>query len=62
MAVRISSKSQFNGFKLGLISGPCKYDDGITVQLTNPSQEGVAQYACIQTERGDTIVPLIKHD
>lgn len=61
MPVKISSEHQFKGFKLGLISGPCKFDEGITVNLTNPKFSDIAEYVCIQIGRGDTITPIEKH-
>lgn len=54
-AVKISSR-ELRGSKLGIVAGPCKYDDGgIDVYLT-----GLSQFFCVQTERGDTIVRIGK--
>lgn len=50
------SGSEFKGFKLGLVVGLCKHNDGgIYVWLTGDSRPGFSVYTCIQTERGDTI-------
>jgi hypothetical protein len=47
---------EFKGVKLGLVVGPCRYNDGgINVWLTGDSTPGHSVYTCIQTERGDTI-------
>jgi hypothetical protein len=47
---------EFKGAKLALIVGWCKHNDGgIYVWLTGDSTPGHSVYACIQTERGDTI-------
>ena len=58
--VKVSSQSQFDGFKLGLTTGICRYDGGIEVWLTGDSTPDQSVYACIQTERGDTIVSIEK--
>ena len=59
--VKVSSKSQFRGYKLGLVQGPCKYKDGgITVLMTSESSADESVYRCIQIERGDTIVSIEK--
>ena len=53
-AVKIQS-AELHKPRLGRISHVCKYDGGIQVQLIKPSIEGVTEYICIQTERGDKI-------
>lgn len=59
--VKVSCASQFKGFKLGVIAGHCKHNDGgIYVWLTGASTPDNSVYACIQTERGDTIVGIEK--
>lgn len=59
MPVKVTSNS-FKGIKLGFVSHPCKFDDGIMVYLTNPAKEGVSEYVCIQPDKGETITPIVE--
>lgn len=60
--VQISSPLQFRGSLLGLVSHPCKYDDGISVWVPKGKEEAV--YWCIDpTNRvGDTITKVKKEE
>ncbi len=50
---------EFKGYKLALVVGNCKHkDDGILIWLTTESTPGQSVYACIQVERGDTIIGI----
>lgn len=61
MPVMITCPDLFSGIKTGLITGPCKYDDGILVNLSD-NTGGTAKYVCVQTSRGHTIQSLLKED
>lgn len=50
--VKVSSPNNFRGYKLGFVMEACKYDDGITVYLTNNNS---VPHVCIRPEVGDTI-------
>jgi len=50
---------EFKGYKLALVVSNCKHNDGgIYVWLTTESTPGHSVYACIQVERGDTIIGI----
>lgn len=51
--VKVTSP-ELKGVKGGLIVGLCK-EGGIEIWLTGDSTPGHSVYACIHTERGDTI-------
>jgi hypothetical protein len=55
--VKVSVGTHFKGFKLGIIEGMCKSGE-IAVYLVDDTL--ITRHACVDTERGDTIVKITK--
>jgi len=55
--VKVSVAHQFKGYKIGTITGTCK-DGHPLVYIHDPDL--ITKTACIDPERGDTIVKITK--